>query len=303
MGGISDDTLSTRARRLAMTLEPFAGQVYFSPECHAEYEALGFSGSPKTTKSGVRLPDGAAYFTSRGSVMGQVAGHVVAAAFSVFNPDAAIPAVAFGWTLTDAATIEAARTRGAIAQLVRILGSDPAGVERARDLLARANEPLRPEGRPLFAGMCSVGLPGDPVGDAWRLADRLREFRGDAHTAAWTSAGFDAAEIGLVSEQWWGLAARTYVRTRAWTDDQLDAAAERLRSRGVLDGDALTPAGREAREGVETSTDRQMRPAIEMLGDDIDELIATVAEWGAAIRVAAGYLPSGPHELAASASR
>ena len=43
------------------------------------------------------------------------------------------------------------------------------------------------------------------MGDAWRLADQLREFRGDAHTAAWTTAGFDATEIGLLSELYWGL--------------------------------------------------------------------------------------------------
>ena len=33
------------ARALAAALEPFAGQVYFSPECHANYAALGFAGS------------------------------------------------------------------------------------------------------------------------------------------------------------------------------------------------------------------------------------------------------------------
>ena len=71
----------------------------------------------------MHLPDGPAYFTSRGSVMGQVPGQVVAAAFAVFNPDAVIPSVAFGWSITDAATICAARTRGAVGQLVRVLGS------------------------------------------------------------------------------------------------------------------------------------------------------------------------------------
>jgi len=74
-----------------MALEPVAGQVYFSPECHAAYAVLGFSPSPGTLGGGVQLPDGPAYFTSRGSVMGQVPGQVVAAAFAVFNPDAVVP--------------------------------------------------------------------------------------------------------------------------------------------------------------------------------------------------------------------
>ena len=34
------------ARALAAALEPFVGQVYFAPECHRAYEALGFGGSP-----------------------------------------------------------------------------------------------------------------------------------------------------------------------------------------------------------------------------------------------------------------
>ena len=79
--------LRTRARALAAAIEPVAGQVYFSPECHQAYEALGFSPSPSNTFNGVHLPDGPAYFTSRGSVMGQVPGEVVAAAFAVFNPE------------------------------------------------------------------------------------------------------------------------------------------------------------------------------------------------------------------------
>src|SRR5687768_13151731 len=181
--------LSAAARRLAAALEPFAGQVYFSPEAHAEYVTLGFQPSPGTVGDpGVAMPDGPAYFTSRGSVMGQVPGELVAAAFAVFNPEVVVPAVTYGWTLTDAPTICAARTEGAVAQLVRLLGPDPDGLARATELLHRASADLRPEGRPLYAGLRSLGLPGDPMGDVWRLADLLREYRGDAHTAAWTSA-------------------------------------------------------------------------------------------------------------------
>src|SRR5579872_6101400 len=137
------------ARALAAALEPFAAQVYFSPECHAAYESLGFGPSPGRAGE-VSLPDPPAYFCSRGSVLGQVPGEVVAAAFGVFNPEVVIPSVSHGWTLTDAKTIEAARTDGAVAQLKRILGDDPAGLARATGLLERANEGLRPEGRPLF---------------------------------------------------------------------------------------------------------------------------------------------------------
>jgi Helix-turn-helix family len=291
------------ARSLAAALEPFAGQVYFAKECHEGYEALGFSPSP-ADMSGVPLPDGPAYFCSRGSVLGQVPGELIASAFAVFNPEVVVPAVDYGWTKTDAATICGARTDGATAQLERILGAEPEGLARATDLLARAGDGLRPEGRPLFAGQLSLGLPETPMGDAWRLADRLREFRGDAHTAAWTSAGFDATEIGLLSELYWGLPVRSYSRSRAWSDADFDAAEERLEARGLLADHQLTERGRAEREAVEVATDAQCQPIVHALGDDLDELLAILHPWGAAIRGACGYPPSGPHDLAeAAASR
>ena len=294
---IDDAQVTTGARALAGVIEPFAGQVYFAPECHEAYAALGFAGSPGRFAE-VAAPDGPAYFCSRGSVMGHVPGEVVAAAFGVFNPTVVVPAVAAGWALTDAATICAARTAGATAQLRRILGDEPPGLARAGELLARAVAPLRPEGRPLYAGLASLGLPGEPLADAWRLADMLREYRGDAHVSAWTAAGFDATEIGLLTEPYWGLPLRTYIRTRAWTDAQLDAAEARLVGRGLLHDGTLTDEGRAAREEVEVVTDRQCRPIVEALGDDLDELVGILRPWGAAIRHAGGYPASGPHDLA-----
>ncbi len=289
------------SRRLAAALEPVAGQVYFSPECHAAYAALGFDPSPGSAR-GVTFPDGPAYFTSRGSVMGQVSGHVVAAAFAVFNPAAVIPAVERGWTLTDAATICASRTQGAVAQLERILGPEPEGLGEVTTILSRAREGLRPEGKPLYAGLASLGLPGEPLADMWRLADCLREYRGDAHTAAWTSAGFDAVEIGLLTELYWGLPTRTYIRTRAWGDDDLDSATERLEARGYLADGSLTELGRAAREEVEVATDRQCDEIVDAVGEDLDALVARLGRWGDAIRESGGYPASGPHDLARTGS-
>jgi hypothetical protein len=297
------DELSSRARLLASLLEPVAGQVYFSPEAHANYEALGFAASPGDF-AGVAAPDGPAYFTSRGSVMGQVPGEVVAAAFAVFSPAAVIPSVSFGWGLTDAATICAARDAGAIAQLERVLGTEPDGLDRATDLLGRACAPLRPEGRPLYAGLRSLGVPDHPMGAMWRLADQLREYRGDSHTGAWISAGFDATEIGLMSELFWGLPMRSYSRTRAWTNEEFDAAEERLGARGLVADGGLTEAGRAEREAVEVATDRQMATAMAALrADGLDELRAVLGPWGAALRDAKAYPAAGPHDLAKGSGR
>lgn len=306
-GGEGTDRASLTAmtdpsRALAAALEPFTGQVYFSPECHAAYAALGFGPSPGSS-GGVAMPDGAAYFCSRGSVMGQVPGEVVAAAFGVFNPAVVVAAVAHGWTITDATTICAARTDGAVAQLRRILGDQPDGLDRAVELLARATDGLRPEGKPLFAGLVAQGRPGEPLADAWRLADQLREFRGDVHVNAWTSAGFDATEIGLLTELYWGLPMRTYVRTRAWSDEELDAAEARLVERGLVADGGLTDAGREAREAVEVATDAGCRPIVDRLGDDVGELVTLLGGWSAQIRAGGGYPSSGPHDLARVSGR
>jgi hypothetical protein len=290
------DELSQKARALSAHLEPFAGQVYFSAECHSNYAGLGFSPSAGDA-NGVALPDGPAYFTSRGSVMGQVPGEVVACAFGVFNPAAVVPAVAYGWTLTDANTICQARDDGAIGQLARILSEKPEGIDRVNEILARAVEPLRVEGRPLYAGLASLPLPGSPLGDAWRNADRLREYRGDSHINAWTNAGVDAPEINLLSEATWGLPLRSYSRTRAWSDAEYDAAMDRMRARGWFDGDALTDAGRAAREAIEVDTDAHMRGAVDAIGDDLDELLSILAPWGASIREQKGYLGGGAADL------
>jgi hypothetical protein len=287
------DEVRDAARLLARLIEPLVAQVYFAPECHERYAALGFGPSPATTRAGVALPDGPAYFTSRGSALGQAPGELVAGAFGVFNAEVVVPAVSFGWSLTDAPTIAAARLEGAVAQLERILGPAPEGVDRANELLAAAAAPLEPWGRALFAGTLAQPLPGTPLGDLFRLGDRLREFRGDSHIAGWVAAGLDAIEIGLLTEPYWGVPSRTYIRTRAWSDDQLDAATSRLESAGLMKDGELTTDGRELREQIEIATDAQMAPAVEAIGDAMDELDRILRPLSLKVMEAGGY-PESP---------
>jgi hypothetical protein len=295
---MNDEILRRRARTLAATLEPVVGQVFFSPECHKAYEKLGFDPSPGSFGRGVAAPDGPAYFTSRGSLLGQVEPEVVASAFGVFKPAVVAAGVRLGWTRTDAATIFAARRAGAVAQLERVCG--PAGdeVTRVAALLERATGPLAEPGRPLFSGLRAQW---DDPRDGWtrlfHLGDMLREHRGDAHVCAWSTAGVDAIEIGLLTEAYMGLPLRTYIRTRGWNDTELDGAATRLRDRGWLDdAEALTETGRAERETIERATDRAMTPAITALGDDVDTVLELARPWGEAMRAAGGYV-SGPVDL------
>jgi hypothetical protein len=294
---MADPNVSSQARQLAAHLEPVIGQVFFAPECHAAYEKLGFGPSPGSFGAGVAAPDGPAYFTSRGSLLGQVAPRVVAAAFGVFKPEVVAMGVEFGWTRTDAPTIFAARRHGAVAQLERVLGPPGAQTARVADALERAADAQTEPGRPLFAGLRSQwDDPRDPWTRLFHLGDMLRECRGDAHVCAWTAAGLDAVEIGLLTEAYMGLPLRTYIRTRAWNDEELDEAHGRLIARGWMTGDGLTRSGQAAREGIELATDEQMRPAVTALGADLEELLTILAPWGEAMRAAGGYV-GGPVDL------
>lgn len=292
---LTDDDVRTRSRRLRDLVEPIAANCYFAPECHHAYQRLGFAG-PSGERDGLQLPDGPAYFTSRGAAIGHVPGEVVAAAFGVFNPEVVVPCVTFGWQTTSREAILGARLEGATASLRRLLGDDPPGMARATELLRRAADAGSVCGRAIFSGLRSLGFPGDPVGDLWRAADLVREHRGDSHVIAWVGAGFDAVEIGLLTELWWRLPLKTYVRSRGWSPTQLDAAEARLAARGLVRDGAFTPSGETARAEVEAATDRQERALVEALGDDVEELFTLLRPWSEAVVTGRGY-PGDPGAL------
>ena len=281
-----------------MALEPVAGQVYFSPECHAAYAALGFSPSPGSLPNGVQFPDGAAYFTSRGSVIGQVPGEVVAAAFAVFNPEAVVPAVEFGWSKVDAATICVARTKGAVDQLVRVLGPAPEGLAAATDMLAQAVEPLRPEGKPALRRVAEprpARRPGGRHVEARRPAPRS--------TAATPTGGLDlgrsrrhrgrAAHRALLGPPHAELDRTAPGRTSSWRRRRIGS-----RSGALWSTARPPPTDARSTRSVEVVTDGQSAIILDALGDSFDDLLAILGPWGDAIRAAAGYPPQGPHDLA-----
>jgi hypothetical protein len=77
---------------------------------------------------------------------------------------------------------------------------------------------------------------------------------------------------------------------RGWTVEQMETALERLRSRGLVKDDQLAPHGRQLRDTIERRTDGHLAPAVAVLGDHLDELIAVLTPWGDAICAAGGYL-------------
>lgn len=271
------------SRRLWDLIEPLASSVYFVPEVHSNYEKLGLPGF------------GAGYFCSRAACLGEVPGEVVTATFGVFNPAVVIPAVTEGWSKADAETILAARLDGQRSALGRMFGAelaaDTARMARATELMVRAADVAPLAGRPLFAGLRALGLPGDPVGDLWRSADILREHRGDSHVLAWTAMHVSPVEINLLTELWWHQPIGGYVRTRGWAADEIAAGIESLRQRGFIDGEpaAFTPAGEQLRSMIEEMTDAGETEVVAALGDDAEELIELLAPFTNAVLEAKGY--------------
>jgi len=276
------------ARRVWDVLEPIAANVYFAPEVHGELEKLGYGGG-SPGPNGIHYPDGPAYFASRGGCLGQVSGHVIAAAFGVFKRDMVVAVTAHAWSVANVDDVLAARERGAVASLTRLLGESPDGLAWVTDVLKRMAEAGPGEGRHVYSGLLSLGYPSTPMGAFWRAADLVREHRGDSHIAAWIDRDLDACEIGLLTDPWRGQPLKSWVRSRGWTEDELEAGCERLRSRGLLAGDALTPEGRHLREDIESATDAQESRMIAALGDDADRFFTLLDDWAQRVVDQHGY--------------
>ncbi len=264
------------SRRLRDLCEPIAGSVYFLPEAHEAYKALGCRGFAQ------------GYFPSRGACLGHPSAEVITAAFGVFNPDIVKPAVDAGWAATDPASILEARERGAVTGLRRILGeADPSA---AVAILRPVMESVDYAGRALFAGLRSLDVPTDPLGQLWRVCDYVRERRGDGHIAAWVSHGCDPVEISLLTELAWGLQLRTYVFTRGWTAEQVEAGIERLKAKGYLAADdTFTDEGKEYRRSIEAATDVGEKVVVDTLGDRAEELFELLLPLQRAVLEAKGY--------------
>ena len=106
-----------------------------------------------------------------------------------------------------------------------------------------------------------------------------------ATSRALVAVGLDAPEA-LVTHGAAGAVGSDVLKTsRAWPDDEWEAAKERLRSRGWLASDeALTAQGAEARERIEQQTDElAMRPWKAIGEEACTRLRELVRPWSRAI--------------------
>src|SRR5690349_89594 len=161
------------ARRLFELTEPISLVNFFSQEPNDAMAALGFT----------NYWDG--YFAGRSAPLGRVPAEVVHAAFYNFADGEVARHIPKVWEVTTPEAAHAARERGCVAALNRILGDlvDTPVLARAADRLAKAAGSAPTEGRVMYAALRGLPLPTEPVARLWHAANMLREHRGDGHIA------------------------------------------------------------------------------------------------------------------------
>jgi hypothetical protein len=270
-------------RRLRDAIEPIATICYWSEPAYDAYAALG-------------LDFLQGYVWSRGCVLGEPDGSVVAATFGVFEPGLIGQLYDAARATAGLADIRAARETGAVTALRTVLGA-PEQVAEVTGALRRAAEAADTAGRPLFAGLAGLPWPADELGQLWHACAMLRELRGDSHLAACVAAGLTGLEANILTELQVGWPLHSYTATRGWPPEAMNLATISLRERGLIGDDALTGAGASLRADIEEATDRQLAPARDAIGPDLPGLLPPLQEWSRQI-VEHGWFPPDPYKRA-----
>jgi hypothetical protein len=273
------------ARHLWATLEPLHDVIYFAGGVRPAGIALGLRGFWMT------------YFAFRAAPLGPIPAAPVIAAFGGFHPAMVAKALPDAWARTTPEACLEARAAVSTAALHEA-GVDPQDCERAAALLGPVAAAADPTGRPLFAAnaaLLEAGLAGDAVGRLWQLATTLREHRGDGHIAALVSEGITGLQAHLLQAADGRFPGDLIRQVRGWSEDDWAAAAQVLRSRGLLTagaGPGLTPAGRAVLEAVESRTDEAAwTGGLSPLGEHGAEEVVAVLQPAVRAVVAAGILP------------
>jgi hypothetical protein len=256
----SEDALRA-ARRCQNVLNPFHSAHYFSPDLGKELAAVG-------------ITDGnAAYFAVRSAAMGAVGAGTVTATFHNFSHELVARHVPAIWEAAAPDVVLAARERAVDATVRRLLGEElvaSPGMAEAAELALRATEACTRHTRPLYAAHADLPVPDAPHLAYWHAATLLREHRGDGHLVVLLDTGLDPVEAMLTHVATGkGMAPKWLRATRGWSTADFDAAADRLRARGLLtDGPelSLTEEGTALRRAVEARTDELDRAPYEHLG-------------------------------------
>ncbi|MET9684800.1 SCO6745 family protein [Streptomyces coeruleorubidus] len=276
-------------RRCQNVLNSLHATHYFSPDLGRELGAAG-----------VTHPH-AVNFAVRAAALGPVGAGAVAAAFYNYKYELVARHVPAVWEAATPGQVLAARARAVDATLRRLLGEEAlasAEMAEAARLALRAAEACSRGARPLYAAHADLPVPEEPHLAYWHAATLLREHRGDGHLAVLMSAGLDGLEAMVThTATGKGMAPKWVFSTRGWSQEDWDAATDRLRERGLLDAAGeLTERGAALREEIEQETDRLDRAPYEHLGA---EGVERLTELGAAFARAALTAGAYPADLLA----
>lgn len=267
--------LQTAARRIHPLVESIHTVTYFAEEPTDQLTALGLR----------NYWDG--YFAARSAPLGQVPAEVVDAIFYNFAPGEVARHIPRVWKVTTPQAALAARDRGCLLALRRLLGElvDTPGLARAADLAIKVGTSSSTEGRPLYAGLRTLPLPDEPVIRLWYGATLIREHRGDGHNAALAAAGIGRTEAHVLHALYEGMPAAKFGRVGHLPTAQLAAVVDGMRDRGLVDDSGwLTEAGKETKTRIETITDELAATALQALEpDELDQLFADLQPICAAI--------------------
>jgi hypothetical protein len=272
----------TLARSMWHLTEPIHAVLYYAPEVNASAAALGYVVD-------ARWPS---YFAWRGAPLGAAGPRAITSAFYSFSPTMVERHVPDAWRVADPAAVLAARLQGMDAALRTLLGDavDAPEMAEAAGLARRVAEAAVTAGRPLAAANADLPWPDAPHLVLWHALTILREHRGDGHLAALLTAGLDPTEA-LVSFAAIGAAPADVFASRGWTPDEWDAAAQRLRSRGLLDAQgAATAQGQAVRDEVERRTDELAIAPWTVLGKQVGRFAQLTGPYTHQV-VASGLLP------------
>jgi hypothetical protein len=258
--------MSPFARRLWILFEPYHDVTYFTPESRAATDALGCRGGWM------------GYFGMRAAPLGAAGPEQVTSAFYNFHPSRVRRALPDAWTVATPAVYLETRLTGADRALRRMLGeAELAGgrIAQAARLTAEAAAHAPTAGRPLAAANAVLPAPDEPHLALWQATTTLRESRGDGHIAALVAASLDPCETLVLYAADNGLDPEYMRQARAWSLEEWEAAAARLRERGLLDdAHGISAEGRELRRWIEDRTDAAAEEPWRALGAERSEQLA-----------------------------
>ncbi|RSN58552.1 hypothetical protein DMH01_21100 [Amycolatopsis sp. WAC 04182] len=265
------------ARRMFDLVEPIGLIPFFADEPDEALMALGLRNQWD------------AYFAGRAAPFGRsVPAEVIHAIFYNFAPGEVARHLPKVWELTTPEAALAARERGCVAGMRRILGdlADAPGVTRAGDLLLKAATSAPVEGRALFAAVRTLPVPVEPVARLWHAATLVREHRGDGHTVALVAEGIGGTECHVLHALSAGIPAHEFGRVGHLPAAQLAGVVDGMRGRGLIGSDGrLTDSGRAAKERVEATTDRLAEAPYHALSpSELENLVTDLEPISAAIR-------------------